>query len=106
MRSSPAGPATEKGALLTAAVDRGRLDRMLRTVRIWTWDVGDRPVDMDGDRRLLTPILETILEGGLWKQFRKFPPDVIERLLPDLNVPPETRRLLEIWVEEAPARGA
>jgi hypothetical protein len=79
---------------------------MLRLVRIWTWDVGERPVDMDGDRRLLTPILETILEGGLWKQFRKFPPDVIERLLPSLNVPRETRRLLEIWVEEAAARGA
>lgn len=79
---------------------------MPRMVRIWTWDGGDRAIDMDGDRRLLTPILETILEGGLWEQFRRFPPDVIERLLPGLNVSPETRRLLEIWVEEAPARVA
>jgi hypothetical protein len=82
------------------------MEPMPRVVSMWTWDVGDRPVDMDGERGLLTPILETVLEGGLWKQFRKFPPDVIERLLPSLNVSPETRRLLEIWVEEAAARGA
>jgi hypothetical protein len=77
-----------------------------RTARIWTWDVGSRDIDLDGDPRLLVPILETILEGGLWRQFRKFPPDAIARLLPHLQVPPHMRRLLEIWIEEGPRRAA
>lgn len=79
---------------------------MARCVDIWTWDVGLRPVDMDGDPRWLVPILETILDGPLWGEFRKFPVDTIERLLPYLNVSPETRRLLELWIEEAPRRAA
>ena len=79
---------------------------MARMVQIWTWDVGSRLVDMDGDRRLLAPILETILDGSLWNQFRKIPPDVVTRLLPHLNVSRETRRFLEIWIEEAGRRVA
>jgi hypothetical protein len=79
---------------------------MARKVRIWTWDVGKRDVDMDGPTNYLVPILHTILEGGLWTEFRKFPTDTIARLLPHLFIPPYTRRLLEIWIEEAPRRAA
>ncbi len=73
---------------------------MGRIVRIWTWDRGKRPVDMDGDARLLRPILETVLQGALWDQLKSFPPDTVERILPLVDVPPETRRLVEIWIEE------
>lgn len=78
----------------------GTLQLVRRRVRIWTWDCGSRPVDMDGPPELLVPILETILEGGLWRQFEKFPPDTLERLLPAIDVPPNIRRLVEIWIEE------
>ena len=83
---------------------RGTIGKMSRNVEIWTWDCGARLVDMDGDPRWLVPILETILDGGLWKQFRKFPADTLARLLPLLHVSNSTRRLLEIWVEETPHR--
>jgi hypothetical protein len=79
---------------------------MHRIVSIWTWDAGARPVDMDGEPALLMPILEAILDGGLWRQFEKFPPDVVARLLPRLSVSPATRRFLEIWIEEASRRVA
>ncbi len=71
---------------------------------MWTWDVGERTLDLDADPALLVPILETILEGGLWKQFRKFPSATLARLLPHLHISPPTRRLLEIWIQEAPRR--
>ena len=77
---------------------------MVRAVPVWTWDVGERPIDLDARPETLVPVLETILEGGLWNQFRKFPPDTLARLLPHLRVPANTRRLLELWIEEAPAR--
>ena len=73
---------------------------MVRRVKIWTWDRGNRAVDMDGDARLLCPILETVLQGGLWDQLAKFPADTVERILPLVDVSPETRRLVEIWIEE------
>jgi len=73
---------------------------MARVVKIWTWDRGLRPVDMDGDSQLLRPILETVLQGALWDQLEKFPADTVERILPLVDVPPETRRLVEIWIEE------
>jgi hypothetical protein len=71
-----------------------------RRVSIWTWDRGKRPVDMDGDSHALRPILETVLQGGLWDQLERFPPDTVERILPLVDVSPETRRLVEIWIEE------
>ena len=74
-------------------------------IPVWTWDVGRRPVDPEGTTEALVPLLQTILEGGLWRQFRKFPPATLVRLLPHLDVPPNTRRLIEIWIEEAPRRG-
>ena len=55
---------------------------------------------MDGDSQLLRPILETVLQGALWDQLEKFPADTVERILPLVDVPPETRRLVEIWIEE------
>jgi len=71
-----------------------------RRVRIWTWDRGERSVDMDGSPELLAPILDTVLNGGLWRELKKFPPDTLERLLPRVDVPPNVRRLVEIWIEE------
>lgn len=73
---------------------------MARTVRIWTWDCGSEPVDMDRPTRTLAPLLEQVLMGGLWEELEKFPPDTVERLLPHVVVPPHVRRLIEIWIEE------
>lgn len=73
---------------------------MGRSVEIWTWDCGRRMVDMDGPPNYLLPILETVLDGGLRRQFEKFPPDVVERLLPRLQTHPQTRRLVEVGLEE------
>jgi hypothetical protein len=77
---------------------------MVRAVPVWTWDVGEREIDLDARPEALVPVLETILEGGLWNQFRKFPADTLVRLLPYLHVPSNTRRLIELWIDEAPAR--
>lgn len=71
-----------------------------RRIRIWTWDRGSRIVDMDGPSERLAPILETILNGGLWRELKKFPVDTLARLLPKVSVPPNIRRLVEIWIEE------
>ena len=71
-----------------------------RSVRIWTWDRGNRPVNMDGSPELLVPILETVLNGALWRELKKFPPDTLKRLLPRVDVAPNIRRLVEIWIEE------
>jgi hypothetical protein len=71
-----------------------------RRVRIWTWDRGDRMVDMDGPIELLAPILETVLNGALWRELKKFPLDALARLLPRVEVPSNIRRLVEIWIEE------
>jgi len=76
---------------------------MVRAVPVWTWDVGEREIDLDARPEALVPVLETILEGGLWNQFRKFAPDTLARLLPYLHVPSNTRRLIELWIDEAPA---
>jgi len=73
-----------------------------RRRRLWTWDRGHRGVDFDGDLAALVPTVQTILDGGLWQQFRKIPTDVLKRLLPHLQLEPETRRLVELWIEEAP----
>ncbi|HEX3479140.1 MAG TPA: hypothetical protein VHT91_29150 [Kofleriaceae bacterium] len=79
---------------------------MVRTVPVWTWDAGEREIDLDTRPQALVPVLETILEGGLWNQFRKFPAETLARLLPYLRVPSHTRRLIELWIDEAPTRKA
>jgi hypothetical protein len=61
---------------------------------------GNRAVDMDGPTELLAPILETVLNGALWRELEKFPPETLKRLLPRVDVPPNIRRLVEIWIEE------
>jgi hypothetical protein len=75
-------------------------------VDIWTWDRGARPVDMEGPAVLLVPILETVLTGGLWRELAKFPPPTLTRLLPLIDVPPNIRRLVEIWIEEKTSTAA
>ena len=75
-----------------------------RIEQIWTWDRGSQPVDMEWEAARIAPILETVLQAGLWTEFRKFPRDTIERLLPRLKIPATTRALLEMWIEEAPTR--
>ncbi len=55
---------------------------------------------MDGSPEHLIPILETVLNGALWRELKRFPPETLERLLPRLDVPPNIRRLVEIWIEE------
>jgi hypothetical protein len=55
---------------------------------------------MDAGPELLVPLLETVLTGGVWEELAKFPSDTLERLLPRVVVPPNIRRLVEIWIEE------
>ena len=57
-------------------------------------------MDMDGPREVLAPILETVLNGGLWRELVKFPPETIERLLPAVTIPGNVRSVVEIWIEE------
>lgn len=80
--------------------------RMPRAVPVWTWGTGERTIDLDARPEALVPVLETILEGGLWNQFRKFPAETLARLPPHLHVPSHTRRLIELWMDEAPTRQA
>jgi hypothetical protein len=75
---------------------------MSRSARIWTWDLGEHVVDLDDDAAVVAA-LQTVLEGGLWKEFRKFPRRDIARVVGRLRVPAHTRRLIEIWIEDRPA---
>lgn len=59
---------------------------------------------MDGSVERLAPILETVLQGCLWEELKKFPPDTLERLLPHVAAPRNIKRLVEIWIEEARKR--
>jgi hypothetical protein len=55
---------------------------------------------MDASANELAPVLETVLNGPLWRELKKFPPDTLERLLPHLTVPSNIRRFVELWIEE------
>jgi hypothetical protein len=55
---------------------------------------------MDAEPELLAPILETVLQGALWEELEKFPPDTVARLLPRVSVARNIRRLVQIWLEE------
>jgi hypothetical protein len=57
-------------------------------------------LDMDGPAELLAPVLETVLNGALWRELKKFPLDTLGRLLPRVEVPSNVRRFVEIWIEE------
>lgn len=77
---------------------------MARIVKIWTWDIGSRDVDMDWPGSRLAPILQMILDGGLWTEFRKFPAETVARVAPLLQLPSYTREFLDLWIEETEAR--
>jgi hypothetical protein len=49
---------------------------------------------------------ESVLLGALWRQFERFPPDTVERVLPLLTLPMQTRRFVEIWIEENRGKAA
>jgi hypothetical protein len=55
---------------------------------------------MDRPARSLAPLLDQVVNAGLWEELEKFPPDTVERLMPHISVPPHIRRLLAIWIEE------
>ena len=79
---------------------------MGRKIDLWTWDRGSRAVDVDGELWVIVPVVQTILDGGLWTEFRKIPADALARVLSELQLEPETRRLVEIWIEEKRQRPA
>ena len=73
---------------------------------VWTPDFGTVELDPAGDQDRLLYFLQEILDQGLWKQFRRFPPELIAHLLPRLDLPVPRRRLLGIWIEEKSRRHA
>lgn len=56
-------------------------------------------VDRDPPERLAS-LLQEVIESGFWRELAKFPSDTLTTALARLTLPPETRRLLEIWIEE------
>jgi hypothetical protein len=75
----------------------------MRCIDVWTSDFGCVRLDLDGDPpKRIDHFLQSVLDGGRWQQFRKFPPDVLAASLPRLKLAPQTRSLVEIWLEEAP----
>jgi hypothetical protein len=77
-----------------------------KTFSVWTPDFGKVRLRTHGEDSRALRFLEEVLEQGLWSEFRQFPIEVLERLLPQLTLTPSRRRLLEIWIEEAPNRAA
>jgi hypothetical protein len=61
---------------------------------------------MDGPPEVLVPVLETVLNGALWSELKKFPIETLATLLPKVSVPPNIRRLVEIWIEEKKGKSA
>jgi hypothetical protein len=56
-------------------------------------------VDKDDPDRV-RKLLQEIVESGFWRELDRFPVDAIASALPRLELPRQTRRLLEIWIEE------
>ncbi|HKY38088.1 MAG TPA: hypothetical protein VJN18_19230 [Polyangiaceae bacterium] len=73
------------------------------TLRVWTPDYGKVVLKLDRDDERTLYFLQETLDLGLWAQLRRFPPDVVARLLPRLTLSPHRRKLLEIWIEEKTA---
>lgn len=71
-----------------------------RTFPVWTPDQGTIRLDPEGDDKRLRYYLQEVLDQGLWRQFCRFPPAVVARLLPGLVIPSHTRKLIGIWIEE------
>jgi hypothetical protein len=76
-----------------------------RRFQVFTCDRGRRWLDVEqAPPHLVVSILQEVVESGFWRQLVRFPADVVARHLKDLHVPLSTRRLLEIWIEEAGTR--
>jgi hypothetical protein len=72
-----------------------------RRSRVFTCDRGVFLVDADHDPlERITAVLQEVIESGFWQELDRFPTDAISRSLPHLQLPRNTRRLIEIWIEE------
>lgn len=66
---------------------------------VWTWDYGRVRLEPVRDPVIAAFVLEKVLKAGLWDEVRRFPPDVIRRLLPRLDLPRSMRRVVRLYVE-------
>ena len=72
-----------------------------RRFRVFTCDRGVRRVDVDrDDPARIASLLQEVIESGFWRELARFPSDTLAAALPRLTLARETRRLLEIWIEE------
>jgi len=72
-----------------------------RRFELFTCDRGSRAVDVDRDDPLrIASLLQEVIESGFWRELAKVPSDTLAAAMPRLILPPDTRRLLEIWIEE------
>ncbi|GMV15595.1 MAG: hypothetical protein AMXMBFR56_38190 [Polyangiaceae bacterium] len=72
-----------------------------RRFQVFTCDRGRIWVDVDrDDPERVRKVLQELVESGFWRELDRFPVDAIARALPQLELARETRRLLEIWIEE------
>lgn len=72
-----------------------------RRFQVFTCDRGMRQVDVDrDDPARIASLLQEIVESGFWRELARFPSDTLAAALPRLTLARETRRLLEIWIEE------
>lgn len=78
-----------------------KIKRRSRRFRVFTCDRGRRWLDVDrAPPATVGWILQEVVDSGFWRELDKFPTDVIAEHLHRLVLPPHTRRLLEIWIEE------
>ena len=78
-----------------------RRQRGSRRFEVFTCDRGVRHVDVDHDHPArIASLLQEVIESGFWRELARFPSDTLAAALPRLTLARETRRLLEIWIEE------
>ena len=95
-------------AVATAARDTPSLVELSHEMRVrprrfraFTCDRGVFSVDVDRDPpERITAMLQEVIESGFWRELDRFPVDAIARSLPNLQLPRNTRRLIEIWIKE------
>ncbi len=91
---------------MAVASRRGRwhnrsVRRQRRRFQVFTCDRGLRHVDVDrDDPARIASLLQEVIESGFWRELARFPSDTLAAALPRLTLARETRRLLEIWIEE------
>ncbi|MBI3324557.1 MAG: hypothetical protein HYZ92_04685 [Candidatus Omnitrophica bacterium] len=66
-----------------------------RPIIIHTWDYGRIRVH-PAQPREAAYWLSKLLREGLWQEVRRFPKPLVAKLLPQLTIPPATRRFLEL----------